>query len=106
MPALAVLALQGLLLALLAVLLDLVSDKLDMDRGQYLLDCITNASVDEKEKLLQEFKTAAQMGVEEGVNKIGEYRQAFQNDVLVRYKAWANVELGKERFMGPPEPLA
>lgn len=87
------------------VLLRLVADKLDMDRGQCMLQCITNASFDEKEKLFQDFKSAVQLGAEEGVKKISKYQKALQNDVLSGYKGYANMELGKERFVGTAEPL-
>ena len=87
------------------VLLTLVADKLDMDRGQCLLNWIKNAGINEKKKLLQEFKSAVQIGAEEGIKNGSKYQKALQNDVLSGYKGYANMELGIDRFVRQANPL-
>lgn len=83
------------------VLLVLVADKLDMDRGSAILDAIDAAGEKERESLFRELQGQVAIGWEIGVGKVTQGKKKLDGDPLAGFKLYANMELGGERFIRP-----
>jgi hypothetical protein len=92
---------QGLPLQYRAVLVRLVADKLDMDRGDAILEYFENTDLHNREALFKQSREATVSGWNRGINRVKAELETLRGDPLAYYKGYANCELGKDRFVRP-----
>ena len=84
-----------------AALLGLVGDKLDMDRGQSILEELQRSDGDAKEQFFRDLREATFTGWNRGIERVKTEVSMLGGDPLIYYKGYANMELEKNRFNRP-----
>ena len=85
------------------VLMDLVTEKLDMDRVSSIIEAVDSASPKDSDALLKQLQDGISRGSSEGVKEALHQAQLLAADPLGAYKAYANIELDVKRFVRPAE---
>ncbi|MCH8086783.1 MAG: hypothetical protein IIC81_02905, partial [Chloroflexi bacterium] len=84
-----------------SILSKLVADKLDMDRGQEILEALVEAEAGMKEEVFKQLQKAVIKGLTKAVQQLNQELPILQNDCLAAFKLNANAELEKRRFVRP-----